>query len=398
MSWVTITNWAIIVGVILAIASLINKKDINAELRRVLVDPGPLPWTERAHSAFLGVFKLLYGRKNTEQTEVEEVVWLALLLTPLMLMVTEVVFAASYLATGRSNRIIEDFQNCNEAGLFITITVAFVISGSRLFIDRIWSSRKQRVVGTFLVGLFLTPLMTVVGYWISTGPCTERDVISMLREQWQFVPMIGGPGGLLATVVVALRPPLKWIPIHPIKALASSAVFMALIGLFRRDDVVAFVDALNTQGITLLGLVALNIFADTVSLAETRWLLTLGAKAKVHKLVGLLVLDLILSAIIFLVLPTMVLESLDTTFWEGLVFQGQERPWLGILFFTTFSTSILLYLFIPTSLLLRPLSHILRAASSRPIVGDYLVVLLALIMSMIVTLVFVSVKLVVMLS
>ena len=42
------------------------------------------------------------------------------------------------------------------------------------------------------------------------------------------------------------------------------------------------------------------------------------------------------------------------TFGEAIMFSGPS-PWLGILFWTTFSTSILFYLFVLATLLVRPL-------------------------------------------
>ena len=70
---------------------------------------------------------------------------------------------------------------------------------------------------------------------------------------------------------------------------------------------------------------------------------------------GLLVLDLILSAAIFLVLPLVLWEIPD--FLQAIRFQG-PRPCLGILFWSTFSTSVVFYLFVASSLLARPLAHL----------------------------------------
>lgn len=371
MFWLAfMAAWLAFVAAIAAVAMLLGrgslKENVRAGLIEALLDPNPRPWTQRVNQAFLGIFDLIYGGEKTdleqvEKTDLEQVLWLALLLTPLMLFVDVVALAIFYLASGKGGQIVKDFQNCNEAALFFVILVALVLPGSRLVIDRLWLLQTQRVLATAIFGILLIPVVTVLGLWLGTGPCTEKDILTLIREDWELIPAFGGPAGVLAIVVVAFQPSLKRIPIRPIRALVSSAVFMALIGgVFRRDDVGAFLDALFVQGPTLLGMIALNIFADTVSLAETRHLLKLGKYANVPKLAGLLVIDLLLSAVIFLILPTVVLESLDPTFWEGLVFQGQERPWLGILFFTTFSTSIIFYLFIPTALLLRPLSLIVK--------------------------------------
>ena len=76
-----------------------------------------------------------------------------------------------------------------------------------------------------------------------------------------------------------------------------------------------------------------------------------GAFAAV--LLAVLALDVVISAAIFLIIPTILGEIDD--FWPALLFRG-ERPWLGLLFWTTFSTSVLLWLFIAAALLARPLA------------------------------------------
>ena len=104
----------------------------------------------------------------------------------------------------------------------------------------------------------------------------------------------------------------------------------------------------------MLAFVAFNVFADGVSLLETRWVLHRGTTASLGMLFGLVILDLVASAVIYLMLPTILWPQI-LEFWDAVRFQG-ERPWLGILFWTTFSTSFLFYLFVVAALLVRPLA------------------------------------------
>lgn len=67
------------------------------------------------------------------------------------------------------------------------------------------------------------------------------------------------------------------------------------------------------------------------------------------RLMAWLVVDLVLSAVIFLFLPLVLWEAPD--FLEAAVFEG-DRPWLGIFFWTTFSTSVMFYLFFTVGLIL----------------------------------------------
>ena len=67
--------------------------------------------------------------------------------------------------------------------------------------------------------------------------------------------------------------------------------------------------------------------------------------------------ELLLSAAVF-ILPTTMWEL--PTFWDAIVFRG-DRPWLGVLFWTTLSTSALFYLFVLAAALTGPLSRVSRA-------------------------------------
>jgi hypothetical protein len=67
----------------------------------------------------------------------------------------------------------------------------------------------------------------------------------------------------------------------------------------------------------------------------------------------LLVLDFVLSGVIYLVLPLALWPQI-LEFWDAWRFQG-EQPWLGLLFWTTFSTSFVFYAFVLAALLVRPL-------------------------------------------
>jgi len=61
------------------------------------------------------------------------------------------------------------------------------------------------------------------------------------------------------------------------------------------------------------------------------------------------------SAAIYLVLPTILWPQI-LEFGDAMLFRG-NRPWLRILFWTTFSTSFMFYLFVAAALLVRPLTR-----------------------------------------
>ncbi len=133
------------------------------------------------------------------------------------------------------------------------------------------------------------------------------------------------------------------LPVHPLRSLALSLVTVFILGVIMRDASVSFYHLLLQDGPIVLSYVAFNVFADGISLLETRWVLRRSLNLGLLALLGLVLLDLALSAGIFLFLP-LVLRELPS-FWQGMFFRGSQ-PWLGILFWSTFSTSALFYLFV----------------------------------------------------
>jgi hypothetical protein len=142
------------------------------------------------------------------------------------------------------------------------------------------------------------------------------------------------------------------IPVHPLKALSFSLLFLVLLGAAQWKASWAFIQAVVADP-RVLAYVAFNVFADGVSLLETRWVLQRSATASLPALGGWLLLDLVASGIIYLILPTILWPQI-LDFWEAVRFQG-EQPWLGLLFWTTFSTSFVFYAFVLAALLVRPL-------------------------------------------
>jgi len=105
----------------------------------------------------------------------------------------------------------------------------------------------------------------------------------------------------------------------------------------------------------------LNLVPDYISLLETRWIFRKVAHAGMKELIVLLVLDAILTGVIFFsgVGIIILIYSVNTGDWVGvhtlleflnafILFRGSEIP-IGILFYSTYFTSVWLYLFIAAS-------------------------------------------------
>ena len=123
----------------------------------------------------------------------------------------------------------------------------------------------------------------------------------------------------------------------------SSILVITIIALLKKDIALSFISDFNQIGVILLAYLLLNIFADSISLWETNIILRFTVRGGIKKLILLGLLDLFLSAGIFLAIPLST-GNLDI-FFDSMWFKG-EKPWLGILFWSTFSTSIIFWVFL----------------------------------------------------
>jgi hypothetical protein len=290
-------------------------------------------WLQSANKIFLYAFDKMYGGRFSIA---EQTAWAGLFLSPVGLAFMAIMQGADGTSLGETADV-----------LLFAIILAFVYAS-------VWLTSKglrSRNLVIILVGIFCTIFGAIVSgtmgvpiAGVVSGIFSFRDVVTAL------IGLFAGVGGF---VLISLIVRVPKIPVHPLKALFWSLVFVCAVGVIARDAGRAFVMAIYADP-KVLGFVAFNVFADGVSLLETRWVLQKGATASLKMLAALVVLDLIGSGLIYLILPTILWPQIQE-FWEAVRFTG-ETPWLGILFWTTFSTSFLFYLFVAAALLARPLT------------------------------------------
>lgn len=154
----------------------------------------------------------------------------------------------------------------------------------------------------------------------------------------------------VGTMIIA---PLAYIPflvqeylrsINPLRAILSSLLFVLIVGSVFRDAGTTFITELAITGYLTISYLVFNIFADAISLMETRWILRKSKHFGPIALAIALVGDIVLSAGIYLILPLFVGQNLSELLL-AITFRGPD-PWMGILFWSTFSTSLLFYLFV----------------------------------------------------
>jgi hypothetical protein len=342
MNWVAIAGlfaaWATSIGLIYGAANLLQKDGALRQsaigwIRQTLTASSPNDWTGATNRAFLKLFDRIYGGSGGL---VERMTWIGLISSLLVWLVLRRLL----LLPGAE--ITLDTTTL----LLIAIGLAFLLS--ILSVRYLEQTGDSAIVSATIIGV-----VSVIGFIM----------------------------GFVSVSVIGRR----HLPIHPRKALASSLIFLGVVSLIRFGDAVSFFQAatVSWSSLTLLAFVALNLFADAISLLETRWVLQRGADAGVIKLLGLLVLDLILSAAIFLFLPLVLWEI--PAFAEAILFHG-DRAWLGILFWSTFATSVLFYLFVISTLVVRFLARTVGPLNK--LFADPIV--LALVMCAVVTVLFIA--------
>lgn len=146
--------------------------------------------------------------------------------------------------------------------------------------------------------------------------------------------------------------------IDPFRTMVLSLIPILFLSYIRPEATQEFISLLIDGQLLLLSYLIFNIYADSVSVHETHWILNKAIDAdsiSVTKLAGYFSVDVLLSAIIYFILPMLV--GVNDQFFMGIIFSG-DRPWIGILFWSTFATSIIFYSFIVSAFILKIIGKI----------------------------------------
>lgn len=144
-----------------------------------------------------------------------------------------------------------------------------------------------------------------------------------------------------------------FLPSSAISILAT----LSLILLFSTLSDVNLLAAISDLGVVVLFALLINVWADYFSLVETRWILRYAEKVQLHSLPVLLILDFICTATIYIVTLWLCVFfpvaaaglrvnflGAPKFFWSNFT-DPLQSPGAAALIWSTFTTSILFYLY-----------------------------------------------------
>lgn len=312
-------------------------------------------WVRTVNHAFLTFFDAIYRRRSPD---LDRALWQSVLFCYAILALARVVLKLFKIAVPETSSILAVAIVIAVGGtLFVQ---AFRIGGQLLVRHHLepltaWDLVRSREFRSVILygstALFLyTAAAILTGHGVGVS---LRTVIAI-----SFGASIGVPTMLAITLI-----PDRVFPVSPLSALASSMLALILLATFFRNPALSFLDDLGRNHWKVGCLVLFNLFADMISLIETRWvLIQSGRRSTLLGIVAMLLFDLLLSAAIFFVLPGIVDQNLNTL-KQGIIFKG-PLPWTGILFWSTFATSLLFYVFVAAVLVLKLLMPIFATAQS----------------------------------
>jgi hypothetical protein len=338
--------WFGLTGSIVTIGACLDvwlNEDIRKQLSTSLTShlhKGPSEWFHSVETAFSAVFDHVYGWRKSQ---LNRIVWRAILFSYLMLFMARVVLWAFKIHVPQMEKIL-----VIAFIVAIGVTTLLQIDISALHLRDAPKGpplrqllNERRFVATVVLAALFVAYYTFAAIYTGHGVGISVKTVSAIA--------VGAAIGVPAVILVS-RIKDSAVAVAPLRAIASSVLFIGLLTLLFRSAAHSFVNELRTNPL-VMAMVAFNLFGDAVSLVETRWLLLLSRGLSMLGIIGMLFLDLVLSAFLYLVLPAIAGIHWNILFLAA-KFDG-PHPWMGILFWSTFFTSLLFYLFVASMLLLR---------------------------------------------
>lgn len=350
-------SWATVVALCLSAGGYVDQrlaesdKQYLVDLLETTLPPHPPNWYQRTNESFQMIFDRIYGSRGTFVGEMTFTIII-------MIYIATILVGLISTVTGQSTSQPR-FVLANLLGL-VSI---FVIISKLLQMIISWPTevgRPGQPMGTvslkrsiiLIVGAsFLIIIIIVIG----------NNFITAYFESGYLLVALALIGAIVCVELgLHFRKALyeRSLSVSPARVIASSLFFITILGLYKPIAGTAFIITVRRMGLLGAAFITYNVLADTISLVETRWILRESQTVPLPQLPLFLASDLILSAGIYLALPVALGQSL-TEFLQAMHFTG-PRPWLGILFWSTFSTSAIFYLFVAAVVIVQLLLPISR--------------------------------------
>jgi len=332
-----VVSTAVVLGFLLAFSAklddLIDKRpDFKKAMVSTIINFPTEKYSDivkKSNELFLQLFNIIYESKSKKR---DRFVWMWIFIS----------FISSFLFSSVIYllKISISLENC--LILVVIFPSIFII----ILIVHIYLENKigfESLSLSFLVFIIMSVLLIFVFFYIIKSIGIDWQNLNIFL---QFITVMIFPISFLIGYYIfnflSERYP-SYLHISPPRVIISSILVITIIALLKKDIAQSFISEFNQIGMILLAYLLLNIFADSISLWETNIILRLSARGRIYRFVLLCLLDLVMSAVIFLAIPLST-DNLDI-FFDSMWFKG-EKPWLGILFWSTFSTSILFWAFL----------------------------------------------------
>lgn len=361
------TGWGVVAGITIALGGLLRAGGLRHSTKESLIHllSETDYWTQSANRVFLGIFDSIYSGKN----RFFQSFWYELLVIPPLLLGERIITLMAGVPTIPASHLL--FIGVTGGAAVGVITLKFegpiqqflIIPAptTSTYYKKYWRRIIFALFASFLIG-FLSTL-----YWSNSVLAFGVLLRALGVGIASAILML-----LVSFIIAGLLILASNSSINPLWAFLSSLGFVILLGLIMPVPSYSFLNEVKSD-FRVSTFLAFNLIADGISLLETRWVLRRTASSGLGKLLVWLAIDFVLSGTIFLFLPFIFFEDLPE-FLPAIMFKG-DRPWFGILFWSTFSTSVVFYLFFASAFLLRPLAFLFNGVGKiidfrvEPIVG-----------------------------
>lgn len=305
-------------------------------------------WVRVTHQGFLIVFDFFYGGTPSK---LNRLMWRAIVCSYGVLLLARAVLAAFSLPVPETERILL-------VAVLITIGALLMLGALEITLDQ--SRRVDAHEATFFeaatsrwsilavalasAGLFMiTTISVLIARRLaeSTGAPIDGTIVAAIGVGSAFgVPILGA----------ACLIPTSFYVVSAAKSFVLSLFFIAVLACVFPTVTAMAVSAMGTRA-AIVTFVLFNLFADAISLVVTRWLLVRVGTVSFRSFLFFLLADFCASVSIFLLLPG-IADFSFSILAQGIFLAGPQ-PWVGLLFWSTFFTSALLYFYVPSVLVIR---------------------------------------------